>query len=370
MVRPHPLVQHVHASLLAGRWEVALLLGMLGAAAALVVLLFVLNQLHERQADRALRLEAKVADLLALWAARRASPAELAWLGRLGDADRRVLFACCLRTLPGLSDSACTRVRRVLRDSGLLDREVLRLRHRDWARRADACRILGGIGHGAATPALIERLKDPNELVRQHAIAALGDLGAAQALGAIVEALDASAGWGNLLVIMALSRMGSRGAPAIGALLADATSPATIKALLQVTAQIGTAADPALIRALARHEDSEVRVEAVRTLGSLAPDPESVDVCLAAMEDQAWPARALAARSLGSLGDARAIPRLERAMGDPAYWVRHRAGEALARLSAAGRTALERALSDANPFVRDMAAQVLFMAAPLAEAAT
>ena len=89
-----------------------------------------------------------------------------------------------------------------------------------------------------------------------------------------------------------------------------------------------------------------------------------MDVCLTAMDDRAWPTRALAARSLGSLGDARAIPRLERAMGDPAYWVRHRAGGALARLSDAGRAALERALGDANPFVRDMATQVLFMSLP------
>lgn len=369
MVRPHPLVQHVHVSLLAGGWEVVFLLGMLGAAAALVVLLFLLNLIHRRQADRALRLEAKVADLLALWAARRASPAELAWLRRLGHADRRVLFSCCLSTLPGLSEAARTRVRRVLRDSGLLDHEVLRLRHRDWARRADACRILGGIGHGAAAPALIERLEDPNETVRQHAIAALGDLGAVQALGPIVESLDASAGWGNLLVIMALSRMGSRAVPAIDALLAESTSPARTKALLQVTGQLGMAAAPALVRSLARHEDAEVRIEAVRTLGTLAADPESVDVCLAAMDDEAWPTRALAARSLGFLGDARAIPRLERAMGDPAYWVRHRAGEALARLSDAGRAALGRALGDANPFVRDMAAQVLFMTASPAETA-
>ncbi len=370
MVRPHPLVQHVHASLLAGGWEVVLLLGMLGAAAVLVILLFGLNLVHRRRADRDLRLEAKVADLLALWATRRASPAELAWLERLGDADRRVLFSCCLSTLPNLSDAARTRVRGVLRDAALLDREVLALRHRNWARRADACRILGGVGHAGAVPALVERLKDPNDMVRQHAIAALGDLGAAQALGAIVEALDASAAWGNLLAIMALSRMRSRSVPAVGALLAASTSPARTKALLQITGQIGMAADPALIRALARHEDAEVRIEAVRTLGSLAPDPESVYVCLAAMDDQAWPTRALAARSLGSLGDARAIPRLERAMGDPAYWVRHRAGEALARLSGAGRAALERALGDANPFVRDMATQVLFMTAPPAEAAT
>ncbi|MGE5230609.1 MAG: HEAT repeat domain-containing protein [Deltaproteobacteria bacterium] len=369
MVSPHPLVQHVHRSLLASGWEVVLLLGMLAAAAVLVILLFVLNYIHRRQADRAVRLEGKVVDLLALWAVRHASPAELAWLARLGEADRCALFHHCLGALPRLSDAARARVRTVLRESGLLDREVAALRHRDWARRADACRILGGIGHAAAVPALIERLGDPDETVRQQAIAALGDLGAVQGLGPIVEALDASNGWGSLLAIMAVSRMGPRSVPAIGALLAASTSPARTKALLQITGQLGMAADPALIRSLAGHGDAEVRIEAVRTLGSIAPEPESVDVCLAALDDPAWPTRALAARSLGSLGDTRAIPRLERAMGDPAYWVRHRAGEALARLSDAGRAALEHALGNANPFVRDMATQELFMSAPPAEAA-
>jgi HEAT repeat protein len=294
----------------------------------------------------------------------------MAWLARLRDADRDVVFRFCLRALPGLDEDSRARVRRVLQRSGLLHQEIAGLRHRDWARRADACRILGGMGYAAAAPGLIERLEDQDATVRQQAIAALGDLQAIQGLGAIVDALDARSGWSNLLALMALSRMGPASVSAVGALLAASSAPARTKALLQITGQLGVAADPGLVRALTRHEDPEVRVEAVRTLGSLVPDAESVDVCLAAMDDAAWPTRALAARSLGCLGDARAVPRLERAMGDPAYWVRHRAGEALARLSDAGREALERALGDTNPFVRDMATQVLFMTARAAEAAT
>jgi hypothetical protein len=50
-------------------------------------------------------------------------------------------------------------------------------------------------------------------------------------------------------------------------------------------------------------------------------------------------------------------------MGDPAYWVRHHVAEAMASLGEAGDVALRDALRDANPFVRDMAAQVLFMGA-------
>ena len=96
-------------------------------------------------------------------------------------------------------------------------------------------------------------------------------------------------------------------------------------------------------------------------LGSIASDPDSADVCLAAMEDPEWPVRALAASSLGRLGEERALPRLARAMGDPAYWVRQHAAEAMAAMGEPGAEGLRRALHDANPFVRDMAAQVLFM---------
>ena len=362
MVSPG-LLRHAHGSHLAAGWEVALLLGMLAAAGTMVALLFLLNWIHRRQADRALRLEARVNGLVLEWLRRRPSPEEMAWLARLRDADRDVLFRCCVRALPGRDEDSRAGLRRALQRSGLLHGEIARLRHRDWARRADACRILGAFGYAAAAPALIERLEDPDAMVRQQAITALGELGAADGLDAIVDALDASGGWTNLLSLMALSKMGPASASRVGKLLAASNSSAKTKALLQITGQLGVAADPGLVRALARHEDPEVRVEAVRTLGSLAPDAESVDICLAAMDDPAWPTRALAARSLGSLGDRRAVPRLERAMGDPAYWVRHRAGEALARLSDAGREALERGLSDPNPFVRDMAAQAIFMSA-------
>lgn len=92
-------------------------------------------------------------------------------------------------------------------------------------------------------------------------------------------------------------------------------------------------------------------------------------MCLAALDDPEWPARALAAGSLGRLGDPSAIPRLERAMGDTGYWVRHHAAEALAELGAEGEAALRRSLESENPFVRDMAAQALYLRAAAREPA-
>ncbi len=341
-------------------WEVGLLVLLLAAAALLILALFLLNRIHARRAERVLRLEEALEQTVLGWARDDLARDETERLSRLHGRDRDVLLRVCLRILPSLDPGAIDGVRGGLERWGLLDRKVAYLHHWSWGRRADACRVLGRLGHATAIPALIERLEDPHPMVRQRAVAALGDLRAVVALDRIVGALDASASWTDLLAIMALSRMGPESVPRIDALLRASTSPAMTKGLLQVTAQLGLAADPALVRALAGHDDPEVRVEAVRALGHIPGDAESVDVCLAAMDDPAWPTRALAARSLGRLGDSRAIPRLERAMGDRAYWVRHHAGQALATLGQAGEDALERRLADPNPFVRDMATQMLF----------
>ena len=198
---------------------------------------------------------------------------------------------------------------------------------------------------------------------KREAIRALGELRAVEAVPEMADAIEGLGEWNNLLLVMALIRMGPACVPAIGALLADtgARSPAMLKGLLQVTSRLGVAAEPAIIRALAAHDDMEVRVEAVRVLGTIEPDPRSGDVCLAAMDDAQWPVRAIAASSLGRLRDERAVARLSQAMGDPAYWVRHHVAEAMASLGEPGAGALRRALNDGNPFVRDMAAQALYM---------
>jgi HEAT repeat protein len=184
-----------------------------------------------------------------------------------------------------------------------------------------------------------------------------------EAVSDIAQAIEALGEWGNLLLVMALIRMGPGAASPIGALLGVSKSPAMTKALLQVTGRLGVAADEAVIRALATHAEPEIRVEAVRVLGSIGRSAEASGVCLAAMDDPEWPVRALAAWSLGRVGDERALPRLARAMGEPAYWVRHHSAEAMAAMGAPGEAALRRGLEDENPFVRDMAAQALFMRA-------
>lgn len=341
--------------------EAGIVLALTALAGLLFGALLLLNWWHRRGDAREHALRRWLEPILAGWAARGAVPADLDRLRSLGPGDRRTVLLACLESLPDLAPEAAERVRDALRRSGMARRETAGLGARSALRRAEACRIAGRLGDPDAIPLLVERLRDRRPAVRREAIRALGDLRAVEALPEIADAVETLGEWDNLLLVMALVRMGPASASWVDALLRIAKSPAMEKALLQVTGRLATAADPALIRALAAHPESEVRVEAVRALGALPPDPESAAVCLAAMDDPAWPVRALAAWSLGRVGDERAIARLGRAMGDPAYWVRHHVAEALAALGERGEAALRGGLRDENPFVRDMAAQTLFM---------
>jgi HEAT repeat protein len=288
---------------------------------------------------------------------------EVDWLAGLPRGDGRTVLVACLEALPALAPEAAERVRGAIHRSGLAGREVALLRQHSAARRLQGCRFAGRLGDTGAVPLLVESLRDRDLAVRQEAIRALGELRAVDTVGDIAEAIETMSGWGNLLLLMALIRMGPESASRIGALLEVSKSTAMTKALLQVTSRIGVATDPSMIRSLAAHPDPEIRVDAVRVLGAIVADEETSSVCLAAMDDPEWPVRALAAWSLGRTGDQRAIARLARAMGDPAYWVRHHAAEAMAALGERGEAALQRGLKDENPFVRDMAAQTLFMRA-------
>jgi HEAT repeat protein len=316
------------------------LLGLVALAALLLAALLLINWRHRRRDARLEKLG----------------------LDELMHAENRLELTACLAALSGCDPVEADRVRDMLSLSPAARHELRGLGHRSASRRAEACRFAGRLGDVASIPRLVQLLRDRDPGVRREAIRALGELRAVEAVPDMAETIEGLGEWSNLLLVMALIRMGPACAPAIGALLAAGTrSPAMLKGLLQVTSRIGAAAEPAVVRALAAHDDMEVRVEAVRVLGALGPDPRSADVCLAAMDDAEWPVRAIAASSLGRLRDERAVARLSRAMGDPAYWVRHHVAEAMASLGEPGAGALRRALQDANPFVRDMAAQALYM---------
>lgn len=93
---------------------------------------------------------------------------------------------------------------------------ILALADVDAVLRRRVCVALGEIGEGAnaAVPALIKALQTDDSLtVKRHAAAALGELGAAAAVGPLVETLGSEDIRLRAVVAVALARLGRRAVP-------------------------------------------------------------------------------------------------------------------------------------------------------------
>ena len=76
--------------------------------------------------------------------------------------------------------------------------------------RWEAIRTLGKIGRDSkpAVPMLIDALKDDDELVREHAAEALGDIGSPEAIPHLTRALEDEAGRVRRDAVSSLGRFG------------------------------------------------------------------------------------------------------------------------------------------------------------------
>ncbi|HEX2217449.1 MAG TPA: HEAT repeat domain-containing protein, partial [Gemmatimonadales bacterium] len=191
------------------RLEVALLLGLLALAGLLLAALFLVNWWHRRRDARGARLRRSVQPMLAAGRVEPdPRPSAPVWLDDLSRAHGRMALVACLEALPGIDTAAGDRVRGVLRRSLPAHRELRRLGHRSAARRMEACRFAGRLGDIGAVPLLIELLRDRDPGVRREAIRALGELRAIEAVPDIADAIERMGEWTNLLLLMALIRMG------------------------------------------------------------------------------------------------------------------------------------------------------------------
>ncbi len=95
------------------------------------------------------------------------------------------------------------------------------------------------------------------------------------------------------------------------------------------------------------------------------------DLCRSLTTDPSWRVRLQAAVVLGKLKDARAVPSLERALGDENETVRGLSAQVLGELGdASAKSALERSKRDPSGFVRDKAVAALArLSTPPSEAA-
>jgi HEAT repeat protein len=100
--------------------------------------------------------------------------------------------------------------------------------------------------------------------------------------------------------------------------------------------------------------EPEVRIKSVKAAAAIG-DPSFVESFHRALNDPRWEVRCQAAKGLSGLGSSESIARLNIALRDAHWWVRFYAATALAEIGGAGERALQSALLDPEPQVREMA---------------
>lgn len=177
-----------------------------------------------------------------------------------------------------------------------------------------AAEALGRFGDPQAVPALIAALADMSRRAHEKAANTLGDLGDARA------APEA--------VIEALGKIGdARAAPALTAALADPNSRTRAKAA-DALGNLGDAQAVPALTTLLKDADSASRSAAVGALGKIG-DTQAVPALLTALDDATADVRAKAAEALGNVGDTQAVGPLLARLADGDKAVRQRAATAL-----------------------------------------
>lgn len=148
----------------------------------------------------------------------------------------------------------------------------------------------------------------------------------------------------------ALQALGADAAPAapdLVPLLADRDNAGPAAWALR---DIGAAAVPTLVQALA-HESEAIRRGAAQTLGTLGKDAREAAGPLAhALEDESVQVRREAASALGAIGPSEAvIAALVDRLGDDDETVAHRAGEALRTVPELARESVQQAADGTGP---------------------
>lgn len=280
-----------------------------------------------------------------------------------------------------------------LGDSHAVPLIVSALKDADSRVRSEAARTLGGFSTPTATDSLIGALRDQSADVRVEATFALGKMKDGRALAPLTALLTdrdprvslaaaeslarlqdpratrvlidslSSADWRvRSRATQVLARVAGEGSldQAIGPLataLVD-KDPVVRYYASEALTGIGAKAVPALIEALRAHRESD-RDRAARVLWRIGA--AAVDPLLAVLQDKASTPemRAASARTLGMIGDKRAIKGLALVLKDERYFVRRQAAIALGQMGDSAVGLLLEMAGSSTPTTREAAIEAL-----------
>jgi HEAT repeat protein len=272
-----------------------------------------------------------------------------------GRWSQRLALIALAELAPALHGSQRASLARLAAEAGLVRRAERLCLSRRWRRRLRGARLLSLLGGGeSAVPVL---LGDPQPQVRAQAVEWAADHPTPANVERLLGMLTDEPGVSPFVVKDSLVRLGPAVVEPLATRLASVRGAGAVP-LLEIAVWLN---DPRLLApALSRCGDRDARVRAlaagligglggadgVRALERLVADPEGA-------------VRAAAIQSLGKLGHWPAAALIAARLGDQSWEVRRAAALALRSLEAPGELLLRRALSDPDPFARDMAKQVL-----------
>jgi HEAT repeat protein len=224
--------------------------------------------------------------------------------------------------------------------------------------RREAAEALGKLGDSQAVQPLIDALKDSDESVRRSTIEALGKLGDPRAVRPLIHALGDE---NELVCQAAVEALGRLGGAAMD-LLVTALKDSDRKVREGVAKTLGKIGDIRAVRPLVnvlKDSDERVRQAASDALGKIN-DVRAVGCLITYLKDSDGNVRSGVAKALGRMGGDRAVPPLAAALEDGDRNVRQSAVEALGNLGGEQVVAsLIRALGDRERMVRQAAIDAL-----------
>lgn len=211
-----------------------------------------------------------------------------------------------------------------------------------------------------------EMLDDSNPDVRLGAALALAQSGAAPPVRELIRRLGLGTTERSLLVVQLMRDLVETDAPGVEGVLDDWRLPDALRlAAIDALAATGRIEHTPLMcwMAVANEEDRNLLVRVYRALGRIG-HPDGHRAIMRGIDHEAWQVRAAAAQAAGASAYVGSCSKLGELLGDPEWWVRFRAGEALFRLGAGGRDMLKEVASDGSGFAREAAIATLAERAP------
>ena len=226
-----------------------------------------------------------------------------------------------------------------------------------WWRRADAARRAGDIARLGDRELLYTLLEDAHAAVQSDATSSLESLIDARAVGHLLDRLPERAMAVRLQQHALLARVLPLTTAALTQRLVPDASPRRLKSWIALVETLNSPTLFARVGTLHSHADPLIRLSVARALKHHR-DPDAEEMLLIALRDHDWRVRAVAARSLGAIGNASAVPRLAAGLRDVRWWVRFRCGLALAQLGDDGLRALADARRDVDRYAGEMATMI------------